>query len=97
MHLIAFTSVSTLDHKRWFVMSGLCRTVRENEQVLQIQTNLVARSQSRIKAIFYYSVKMRPKLVPELICSNIEKSAQFYVGLLGFRVLYARPEERFLF
>jgi catechol 2,3-dioxygenase-like lactoylglutathione lyase family enzyme len=40
---------------------------------------------------------MRPRLVPELICSDLEQSLQFYLGLLGFRVLYARPEERFAF
>lgn len=38
---------------------------------------------------------MRPKLVPELICSDLGKSLAFYVGLLGFRVLYDRPEDRF--
>lgn len=38
---------------------------------------------------------MRPALVPELHCSDLEKSLAFYVGLLGFRVLYDRPEERF--
>jgi len=40
---------------------------------------------------------MRPRLVPELICSDLEQSLRFYVGLLGFRVLYARPEEQFAF
>lgn len=40
---------------------------------------------------------MRPRLVPELICSDLDRSLQFYMGLLGFRVLYARPEERFAF
>lgn len=40
---------------------------------------------------------MRARLVPELICSDISASLQFYCGLLGFRVLYARPEERFAF
>ncbi len=34
-------------------------------------------------------------IVPELICSDIERSLSFYVGLLGFRVVYERPEERF--
>ncbi len=38
---------------------------------------------------------MRPKLVPELICSDIEKSLHFYRDLLGFAVLYDRPEDRF--
>ena len=40
---------------------------------------------------------MRPRLVPELICSDLEQSLRFYVGLLGFRVLYARAEDRFAF
>jgi len=40
---------------------------------------------------------MRPKLVPELICSNFAESLRFYTGLLGFRVLYSRPEERFAY
>lgn len=39
---------------------------------------------------------MRPKLVPELICSDIQASLAFYARL-GFRVLYARLEERFAF
>lgn len=38
---------------------------------------------------------MRPKLVPELICSDIEQSLYFYKELLGFTVLYDRPEDRF--
>jgi catechol 2,3-dioxygenase-like lactoylglutathione lyase family enzyme len=36
-------------------------------------------------------------LVPELICSDIERSLHFYVSMLGFTVLYARPEERFAY
>jgi lactoylglutathione lyase len=40
---------------------------------------------------------MRPPLVPELICSDLVQSLRFYVGLLGFEVLYARPEDRFAF
>jgi catechol 2,3-dioxygenase-like lactoylglutathione lyase family enzyme len=40
---------------------------------------------------------MRPLLVPELICSDFEKSLAFYVDLLGFRILYDRPEERFAY
>jgi len=37
------------------------------------------------------------KLVPELICSDIERSLTFYTDVLGFAVLYARPEERFAY
>ncbi len=40
---------------------------------------------------------MRPLLVPELICSDLDKSLAFYVGLLGFRILYDRPEDRFAY
>jgi catechol 2,3-dioxygenase-like lactoylglutathione lyase family enzyme len=40
---------------------------------------------------------MRPRLVPELICSDLDRSLQFYQDLLGFRILYARHEERFAF
>ncbi len=40
---------------------------------------------------------MRPKLVPELICSDFAESVRFYTELLGFHVLYSRPEERFAF
>lgn len=40
---------------------------------------------------------MRPKLVPELICSDLPRSLAFYGGLLGFRILYERPEDRFVF
>ncbi len=38
-----------------------------------------------------------PKLVPELCCSDIERSLAFYTGILGFVVLYARPEEQFAY
>jgi catechol 2,3-dioxygenase-like lactoylglutathione lyase family enzyme len=37
----------------------------------------------------------RPALVPELYVSNLRASLDFYVGLLGFRILYERAEERF--
>lgn len=40
---------------------------------------------------------MRPKLVPELICTDLALSLAFYRGLLGFHILYERPEERFVF
>lgn len=40
---------------------------------------------------------MRPALVPELICSDLERSLTFYVELLGFRLLYDRPEHRFAY
>jgi catechol 2,3-dioxygenase-like lactoylglutathione lyase family enzyme len=37
------------------------------------------------------------KLVPELYCSDLERSLAFYVGLLGFGVQFRRPEERFAY
>jgi catechol 2,3-dioxygenase-like lactoylglutathione lyase family enzyme len=37
------------------------------------------------------------RLVPELYCSDIERSRTFYVEVLGFAVLYERPEERFVY
>ena len=35
------------------------------------------------------------KLVPELLVSNLENSLQFYRDILGFKVEYERPENRF--
>ena len=40
---------------------------------------------------------MPMRIVPELICSDIERSLGFYRDLLGFQVRYARPAERFAF
>jgi catechol 2,3-dioxygenase-like lactoylglutathione lyase family enzyme len=37
------------------------------------------------------------KLVPELCVSNLKKSLQFYIGVLGFRLEYQREEEKFAF
>jgi catechol 2,3-dioxygenase-like lactoylglutathione lyase family enzyme len=36
-------------------------------------------------------------LVPELYVSDIGRSLRFYTGVLGFAVLYDRPEERFAY
>ena len=36
-------------------------------------------------------------LVPELCCSDLGASLSFYTGVLGFRVLYDRPEKRFAY
>ena len=38
-----------------------------------------------------------PTLVPELYVSDIGRSLRFYTGVLGFAVLYDRPEERFAY
>lgn len=45
----------------------------------------------------YPHAMTRAKLIPELICSNIDASLRFYTEVLGFSILYARPEERFAF
>lgn len=36
-------------------------------------------------------------IVPELYVSDLTRSLAFYVGVIGFRVRYARPEERFVY
>lgn len=41
-------------------------------------------------------VHPRSRLVPELDVSNLDASLSFYSSLLGFSVLYERPEERFV-
>lgn len=40
---------------------------------------------------------MPPRLVPELEVSDLDQSLRFYLGLAGFRILYGRPEEGFVF
>ena len=40
---------------------------------------------------------MTAPLVPELDVTDLEASLAFYVGVLGFSVRYARPEERFAY
>ncbi len=37
----------------------------------------------------------RPALVPELYVSNIARSLEFYLDILGFEIWYERPEEKF--
>ncbi len=37
------------------------------------------------------------KLIPELTVSSLDKSLDFYVGCLGFKVEYSRPESGFAF
>ena len=37
------------------------------------------------------------KLVPELQCSDFENSLKFYTQVVGFSVLFSRPEERFAY
>jgi catechol 2,3-dioxygenase-like lactoylglutathione lyase family enzyme len=42
-------------------------------------------------------VMERSKLVPELIVTDLDDSLAFWVGVLGFTVAYARPEDRFAY
>jgi catechol 2,3-dioxygenase-like lactoylglutathione lyase family enzyme len=37
------------------------------------------------------------RLTPELDVADLDRSLAFYVGVVGFRVLFDRPEERFAF
>ena len=37
------------------------------------------------------------RLIPELDVSDFDRSMEFYVDVIGFAVLYDRPEERFAF
>ena len=39
----------------------------------------------------------QPALVPELICSDLNRSMLFYVDVLGFDVAYQRTEDKFAF
>ncbi len=41
-------------------------------------------------------MKMSP-LVPELYCSDITKSLDFYCNVLGFSIVYDRPEAKFAY
>ena len=40
---------------------------------------------------------MAPRLTPELDVDDLDRSLAFYVGVIGFRVLFDRPEERFAY
>ncbi len=39
----------------------------------------------------------KPKLVPELLVSNIKASVDFYTHVAGFRIVYDRPEFGFAY
>ena len=39
----------------------------------------------------------QPPLIPEFKVSSIETSVRFYINVLGFRVVYDRPEEKFAY
>jgi catechol 2,3-dioxygenase-like lactoylglutathione lyase family enzyme len=36
-----------------------------------------------------------PRIIPELDVTDLSRSLEFYSAILGFEVLYQRPEERF--
>jgi catechol 2,3-dioxygenase-like lactoylglutathione lyase family enzyme len=38
-----------------------------------------------------------PRLVPELVCSDLRRSLAFYIDVLGFSIAYERPERRFAY
>lgn len=40
---------------------------------------------------------MAQSLIPELYVSDLKASLDFYCGLIGFEVVYDRPQERFAF
>jgi len=40
---------------------------------------------------------MMGKIVPELLCSDLSLTKSFYQGALGFRVVYERVEEAFVY
>jgi catechol 2,3-dioxygenase-like lactoylglutathione lyase family enzyme len=40
---------------------------------------------------------MASRLVPELDVADLDRSLAFYVGVVGFYVLFSRPEERFAY
>ena len=37
------------------------------------------------------------KLIPELSVSDINKTREFYVDVLGFNICFERPEDKFIF
>ena len=39
----------------------------------------------------------RPRLVPELVCSDIARSVVFYTNVLGFTIAFQRGEDRFAY
>lgn len=43
------------------------------------------------------TVKPKAQLVPELACQNASLSRNFYVEVLGFSVLYERPDQGFCY
>lgn len=52
---------------------------------------------SRAAAVPAARPSERPALVPELVVADLALSLAFWCDLIGFRVLYARPEDRFAY
>jgi len=53
---------------------------------------------SRVKVPRIHCTRVRfNKLVPEISVTDIEESLRFYTEILGFKVEYSRPEDRFAF
>ena len=48
-----------------------------------------------IKVVFY-GMNFN-KLIPELSVSNIKNSLQYYRNILGFKIVYSRPKDKFYF
>ena len=53
---------------------------------------------SRVKVPRIQCTRVRfNKLIPEISVTDIEDSLRFYTKILGFKVEYSRPEDRFAF
>lgn len=56
------------------------------------------RSKFATKRTPIYDLAMdRPAIVPELDVSDLDQSIDFYIGVLGFNVLFRRDQERFIY
>jgi catechol 2,3-dioxygenase-like lactoylglutathione lyase family enzyme len=42
-------------------------------------------------------MRTAPKLTPELDVDDLDRSLAFYVAVIGFRVVFSRPEDRFAY
>ncbi|WP_423922391.1 bleomycin resistance protein [Frigoribacterium sp. 2-23] len=52
---------------------------------------------SRLHRVQPPDVTGEPTLVPELLVEDLDRSLEFWCGVCGFEVRYARPEERFAY
>lgn len=82
---------------------SIIRTGRGTAESVAVNAETADRTRSTWLAVagsarWCYAPAMRPaKLVPELCCSDIQRSLTFYTDVLDFSVLYARQEERFAY